>query len=612
MTTIFHPSDRQAAPIPAAEAAATTSPATRPRTGGAVVTARDLSVDMGGTVLLDRANVTIHPGELVAIIGASGAGKSTLLRAMAGSLAPSSGQMTIDGVAACDIGQAGRSTVAVVPQADELHDDLPLARMLTYAARLRLPRSAGRAAVRAAVDRVLATVELTDAAGVRVGQLSGGQRRRASVALELLTEPRLCLLDEPTSGLDPATAETIVDELRAMADNGRTVVFITHSAMDLRRCDRIIAMADGGRVAFDGTQAEAIERVGSADVEAVHRCLNSGSSRYLDSSGPVAPPVDPPLPPASPPTSGRSDRPSALTRWAALTQRSLETVARNRLTLGIMIGSPALVIAMFAVLFRPGAFAPWAPNPPSAIMIAFWVAFGGFFFGLTYGLLQICPEVPTMRREYRSGVGAGLQVLAKFTALSPLLVGINVAMVGVLRRLDRLPALPADAFGRLTVTMALGAIAALALGLLASAAVRSPAQASLALPMLCFPAVLFSGAVLPVPVMATAGQWISAAMPDRWVFELIGKDLGLRPLFAGDPSPLGRSLLAEYGATWDRVHADVWLILIGFIVGLGLGAWAMLARRIGSGRRDFGLWEILDRQSLRSGDRPGRRALRAL
>ena len=571
-------------------------------TAGATVVARDLTVELDGAPVLEGANVTVRPGELVAVIGPSGSGKSTLLRAMAGDLTPTRGQITIDGVASSQLNHTGRSMVAVVPQADDLHDDLPLARMLTYAARLRLPRGTGRAETRAAVDRVLATVELTEAATVRVGQLSGGQRRRASVAMELLTEPRLCLLDEPTSGLDPATAETIVAELRAIADGGRTVVFITHSAMDLRRCDRIVAVADG-RVVFDGTQAEAIEQAGSADVEAVHRFLTSGAALVAPGSTDLVVPL------ASPPVTARSERVSPLTKWWALTQRSLEVVGRNRLTLGIMVGSPAMVIAMFAVLFRPGAFDPWAPSPPSAIMIAFWVAFGGFFFGLTYGLLQICPEIPTMQREHRSGVGAGLQILAKFSALTPLLVAINVAMLVVLRRLDRLPAIPAEAFSRLTVTMALGAAAALALGLLASAAVRSPAQASLALPMLCFPAVLFSGAVLPVPVMATLGQWISAAMPDRWVFELIGKDLGLRPLFAGDPSPLGRSLLAEYGNTWDRVHGEVWALLIGFTIVLGVAAWVVLARRMGGTMAGGRLDRLVSRPS---NARPGRQALRAL
>jgi len=258
-------------------------------------------------------------------------------------------------------------------------------------------------------------------------------------------------------------------------------------------------------------------------------------------------------------------------------------MVRNRLTLAIMAASPAMVIAMFAVLFRSGAFDPRSPSPTSAIMITFWVAFGGFFFGLTYGLLQICPEAPAMAREQRNGVSPGLQILAKLSALAPVLLVIDGLMLAVLRWFDRLPPADPSTYAKVAVTLALDALAALALGLLASALVRSPAQAALALPMLCFPAVLFSGAVLPVPVMAPVGRAISAAMPDRWAFELIGADLGLRTLFAQDPSPLGPALLGEYGDTWTIAHGPVWGLLAAMTVALSLAAWAALAAR---GHRD--------------------------
>jgi hypothetical protein len=377
----------------------------------------------------------------------------------------------------------------------------------------------------------MAQVELTEAARTPVKALSGGQRRRAS-----------------------------------------------------------IAVGGGGRIVFDGTPQEASEAVGSNDVDVVHRALTTGriapvaSARSRGAATPAAP-------------QGRDQRqrrrdpqaPSRWSQWWALTTRTLENVARNRLTLAIMVGSPAMVIAMFAVLFRPGAFDAASPSPTSAIMITFWVAFGGFFFGLTYGLLQIVPEMDVMRREHRSGVPAGLQVLAKLVALAPVLLVIDVMMLAVLAALDRLPAVDATTWASVAVTLALDALAALALGLLASALVRTPAQASLALPMLCFPAVLFSGAVLPVPVMAPVGRAISAIMSDRWAFELIGGDLGLRQLFAGDPSPLGPALLAEYDTTWTASHAAVWVILALFTVALSALTWFALDRRCRQADRTGGL-----------------------
>ena len=167
-------------------------------------------------------------------------------------------------------------------------------------------------------------------------------------------------------------------------------------------------------------------------------------------------------------------------------------------------------------------------------MEAYWLAFAGFFFGLTYGLLQVVTEVPILRREHQSGVSDAAYLASKVALLAPLLMVVNAAMLVVLRVLDRLPELDARTWVSLSVTLGINAVVALFLGLLASATVTSVAQAALALPMLCFPAVLFSGAMVPVPVMTTAGAAMAAAMPDRWAFEAIARHLAVNRLVAAD------------------------------------------------------------------------------
>ena len=201
---------------------------------------------------------------------------------------------------------------------------------------------------------------------------------------------------------------------------------------------------------------------------------------------------------------------------------------RNRLTLAILVGSPALVVAMFAVLFRSGAFDLRHPSPSSMVMIGFWIVFAAFFFGLTYGLLQICTERTILQRERVVGLRLGAYVASKVTVLVPFLVLVVVAMLGVLRMLDRLPGRPFSTYASIGFGLLLCAVAALGLGLLASATVSNVAQATLALPMLCFPAVLFSGAILPVNLMAGVGAAFSWVIPSRWAFEAIGHDLGAR------------------------------------------------------------------------------------
>ncbi|MGZ4700871.1 MAG: ABC transporter permease, partial [Ilumatobacteraceae bacterium] len=269
---------------------------------------------------------------------------------------------------------------------------------------------------------------------------------------------------------------------------------------------------------------------------------------------------------------------SGLTQWGVLTRRTLETFLRNRLTLAILIGAPTMVIGMFAILFRPGAFDFENPSPSSMVMIGFWVVFAAFFFGITYGLLQICTERTILRRERLVGLRLGAYVASKVTLLVPFLLFVVVAMLGVLRLLNRLPSRPLSTYASIGVGLLLCTIAALGLGLLTSAMVGNVAQATLALPMLCFPAVLFSGAILPVNLMAGAGAGLSVVIPSRWAFEVIGRDLGARRILAEGGSRLGPPLLASYGDAGTLSTGTYWLALAAFAVVFLVATWGVTVR----------------------------------
>jgi ABC-type multidrug transport system ATPase subunit len=563
---------------PSSETAALVDVTGRARAGFQVevdaITRRVRSGRRGEITVLDAASCSISPGELVAIVGPSGAGKSTLLEAIAGVAAPTVGTVRFDGIDLhANLGMF-RGVIGYVPQHDTIHADLPLGRTLRYAAQLRLPSATTAVEIERAVSAAIDVVGLTDRADVRVGALSGGQRKRASIAVELLTEPRALFLDEPTSGLDPSTSAELIGHLRRLADRSASVVFTTHSVDDLARCDRIVFMARGGRIAFVGTVDGARARFGVDSVAELYLLL-------ADAPG-VEQPVEP-VPttsrrPAEVPPIERRPVAGALTQWSVLTRRTAETFVRNPLTLAILVASPVLVVGMFAILFRPGAFDPAAPSPSSMVMIGFWIVFAAFFFGITYGLLQIVAEHTIVRRERLVGLRLGAYVASKVTVLVPFLLVVIVAMLGVLRLLDRLPSRPAATYASMTLSLLLCAVAALGLGLLASAAVKNVAQATLALPMLCFPAVLFSGAILPVHLMATAGVAVSIAMPSRWAFEAIGHDLGARDVLAHGGSPLGPPLLASFGDAGTSSSVTYVLVLAGFAGAFLVATWMVLAR----------------------------------
>ena len=524
--------------------------------------------------LLDAVSLRISAGELVAIVGPSGAGKTTLLEAIAGIAPATSGSVQFDGVDIHAHPGTYRNVLGYVPQEDIIHADLSLRRTLRYSARLRLPSSTTRAEVDDAVRAAVHTVGLTEQVDVRVGSLSGGQRKRASIAVELLTDPHVFFLDEPTSGLDPVTSTELIGHLRRLADRSATVVFTTHSVEDLARCDRIVFMTRGGRVGFVGTLDEAFHRFGVSSVPEIYRRLAEPDGiTYVSGPAGITVPSD-----ADPPEANRRSAASGLTQWGVLTRRTLDTFLRNRLTLAILVGSPALVVGMFAILFRPGAFAFQDPSPSSMVMIGFWVVFAAFFFGLTYGLLQICAERTILRRERLVGLRLGAYVASKVTILVPFLLLVVVATLGVLRLLDRLPSRPLSTYASIGVGLLLCAVAALGLGLLTSATVKNVAQATLALPMLCFPAVLFSGAILPVNLMARAGAGLSVVIPSRWAFEAIGHDLGARRILAQGGSPLGPPLLTSYGHAGTLSSGTYWLILAVFAVVFLAATWGVLVR----------------------------------
>jgi len=528
----------------------------------------------GELTLLEDVSFTLSAGELVAIVGSSGAGKTTLLEAIAGIAPASSGSVSFDGVDLHANLGAFRSVLGYVPQEDIIHADLPLQRTLRYAARLRLPSSATAAEVDDAVRDATDAVGLTGQEDVRVGSLSGGQRKRASIAVELLTDPHVFFLDEPTSGLDPVTSAELIAHLRRLADRSATVVFTTHSLDDLALCDRIVFMTRGGRVGFVGTVDDAFEQFGVSSVPELYRRLADPDGTTFAAATAAA------VPAHGAPARDVIRRPlaSGLTQWGVLTRRTLETFVRNRLTLAILVGSPALVVGMFAILFRPGAFDFQDPSPSSMVMIGFWVVFAAFFFGLTYGLLQICTERTILRRERLVGLRLGAYVASKVTILVPFLLFVVVAMLAVLRLLDRLPSRSLSTYASIGFGLLLCAVAALGLGLLTSAAVGNVAQATLALPMLCFPAVLFSGAILPVHLMARAGAALSVAIPSRWAFEAIGHDLGARRILAQGGSPLGRPLLASYGDAGTLSTGTYWAVLVAFAVVFLVATWGVLVR----------------------------------
>ncbi|MCW2813086.1 MAG: hypothetical protein JWN84_541, partial [Nocardioides sp.] len=217
----------------------------------------------GGKRLLEDVSCTLAPSSLTAVIGPSGAGKSTLLGALTGLRPATHGRVIWQGHDLYAHYDQLRFQIGLVPQQDIQHPQLKVRQALSYAAELRLPPDTRPEERDQRVRAVAGQLQLQERLDHRIGsQLSGGQRKRVSIATELLTAPPLLFLDEPTSGLDPGLDLEVMKQLRTLADEGRVVVVVTHSVLALDVCDNVMVLAPGGRIAYFGPPAGVLDHFG--------------------------------------------------------------------------------------------------------------------------------------------------------------------------------------------------------------------------------------------------------------------------------------------------------------------------------------------------------------
>ena len=230
-------------------------------------------VGNNAVILLNDISLVIPPRKFVALVGGSGAGKSTLMDALNGLRPAQEGHVLYNGVDYYRNLAAFNTQLGYVPQEDIVHRELTVERALYYAARLRLPNDFTREQIQWRIDEVLEDVEMTERRGLLVNKLSGGQRKRVSIALELLANPSIFFLDEPTSGLDPGLDRKMMSLLRRLADRGRTIILVTHATNNINACDYVCFLAQGGRLAYFGPPNDAKAYFDKTDFAEIYSTL---------------------------------------------------------------------------------------------------------------------------------------------------------------------------------------------------------------------------------------------------------------------------------------------------------------------------------------------------
>ena len=497
-----------------------------------------------GRVLLDGVSFALEPSSFLAVVGSSGAGKSTLLNALAGFRPAASGRVLCGGRDLYAWYDELRQRIGYVPQDDILHRQLTVRRALQYSAELRYPPDVSAADRNRRIDEVMGELGLTQRAELAIEKLSGGQRKRVSIALELLTKPDLLFLDEPTSGLDPGMEKSLMSLLRELADGGRTVIVITHSLQSLKLCNRVLFMAPGGRVAFFGPPDDALAFFGRDDFADVFSDLEANQDLdwkgKFQSSGIADRFVRRPLAASGPEAAVGPGPPPPTHSWrrqfSTLTRRYVAVIASDRVNrLLLIVQAPFLGLIMFAALSPGGFDVNNSTALRSAQLTTLFLVTGITFLAAGNAIREIVKEFPIYQRERSVGLSISAYVASKVVVLGVITV-VQAAVLVLLAAarqggLAHGAALPGPMRLELIVDMALAGIAALGLGLLVSAIVKSADKALTLLPLLLVPQQVLSNPLLQIETKPVLSQ-LAPISSARWGYAISGSTIDLNALTA--------------------------------------------------------------------------------
>jgi ABC-type multidrug transport system ATPase subunit len=563
--------------------------------GEVTFTAQDLVVKVGGgKILLNHVTFPIPEKSLVGVIGPSGAGKSTLLGALTGMRPADTGTVLYDNRDLYRNYAELRYRIGLVPQESVLHTQLTARRALQYSAELRFPADTGANERDARVDEVMSELGLTKHANTRADRLSGGQLKRVNVAQELLTKPSLLFLDEPTSGLDPGLDKSVMEQMRDLAHDGRTVIVVTHSVANLDTCDRLLVLVPGGKIAYYGPPDEglayfglagwaevfqAFERYPDRDWAAEYAASQAHTQYVLGQrSKPVA-------------EQGGDDMPEAVVarRGAArqlgtLTRRYIRVIAADRgylLTLALM---PIILGVLIHLVGSSQGLAGQPGTNQNASETLLLLVVCACLAGAASSVRELVKERTIYVRERAAGLSSGAYLSSKLLVLGVIVVvqSVVLVLIGLLGR----PLPPHGAFltgfplGELLLGIAVLAIASMCLGLLVSALVSTSEKAMPFLVLLTMIQVILSGGVVALAGKAGLSQlaWIS---PSRWGFGAVASTSNLNVLTpAGGAGNFTDPIWQHTAGTWLRDMGA----LVGLAVIFALIAWFQM-RRLGPRRR---------------------------
>ncbi len=510
--------------------------------------------------LLQNISLVCQPREFIVVVGQSGGGKSTLVDAIAGYRPATQGKVLVNNIDVYQNFDMIRNEIGYVPQRDIIHMELTVYQALDFAAQLRMPKDTTLAERHKRVMEVLEDLDLTHRKDVQIDGLSGGQQKRVSIGVELLTRPGLFFLDEPTSGLDPGTETAFMHLMRRLADQGRTIIMVTHATKNVMLADKVVFLARGGYLAWFGPPEEALayfdyyrseneRRIRTMEFDQIYAILDdpkqgsakewaerykasSAYSKYLIATHKAQ---DKPLV-VSPTRKGKKpaqtgSRISSLQQFKILSKRNITILTRDRSSLILMLAAaPAvgMLDLLLASLMGKAPFNFMGGDPGDGSLTLFLLTIYALLVGGMSQMREFVKEADIYRRERLVNLRI-LPYVASKVWVALILAFWQALAYCILHYIAfRMPGGFLD-FIEIYITLVLAVMTGMMLGLLASAFAPNAASAPLIIIMLIVPLIVLSGALAPIPPS------ISQFASTRWAFQGLLGIVGAGSDVAADP-----------------------------------------------------------------------------
>ncbi len=575
--------------------------------GNLTIEARQVCIDVPGKRLVEDVSITVFSSEMVALMGTSGAGKTTLLNALCGYSKPSQGVVYYNGQDLYSNYDQFRNLIGYAPQDDIMHRELTVYEALYFTAKLRLPDDFSPVELDGRVRKAIAQVNLTGTENVLIGSpekkgISGGQRKRVNIAMELLTEPEVLFLDEPTSGLSSKDSLELLEVLRKLADSGKMILMIIHQPSPdiFRKMDNLIQLAkdkqsdEPGRLVYYGPaypdaiaffspsssegsepRPEAIEM--GLERKSVGEWVRKFSTspyrkQFVDNRQGSVPTS------SAPELGGASGRRAGMGQWATLFKRMLVVKRRDTWNTIILLGQAPLIAFLLVLGFGESSSTPGdTRNIPTVLFLE---AVAALWFGCSNSAREIIGEWAVYRRERMATLKIPSYVSSKFAVLGMLCLIQCLTLSAIVHLGCGIKAPWFPMFG----TLLLASFVGLAVGLTISALAKTTETAVAIVPLVLLPMVILGGTMKPVHKLPGSVKPISAIMPSRWAFEALlvqesEKHNILTDLASGIPN-LEMDLAAPFFPVNDRRPPQESILILGsmFLV-LSLGTCAILRRK---------------------------------